>query len=92
IDYSRPLRVRDYIDRAGGSLRAADTKGIFVVRANGEVLPQRRGALSAHVYPGDVVFVPVKAQAGSFWTKLREITTVLFQAGLSAATIGAIVK
>jgi polysaccharide biosynthesis/export protein len=92
IDYKRPLRVRDYIDRAGGSLRAADTRGIFVVRANGEVLPSRRGAMSAHVYPGDVIFVPVKTQAGSFWTKLGQISTVLFQAGLSAATIGNLSK
>ena len=84
--------MRDYIDRAGGSLRAADTRGIFVVRANGEVLPSRRGAMAAHVYPGDVIFVPVKTQAGSFWTKLGQISTVLFQAGLSAATIGNLSK
>jgi protein involved in polysaccharide export with SLBB domain len=90
IDYRHPMRVRDYIDRAGGWLRAADTAGIFVVRANGEVLSRRRGAMSAYVYPGDVIFVPVKTQSNMFWTKLREISTTLFQAGLSAATIGAL--
>ena len=90
IDDRHPMRVRDYIDRAGGWLRAADTGGIFVVRANGEVLSRRRGAMSAYVYPGDVIFVPVKTQSNMFWTKLREISTTLFQAGLSAATIGAL--
>lgn len=88
----RPLRVKDYIDRAGGPIRAGDRKGIFVVRANGEVLSRRRGALSAHVLPGDVIFIPVKTQANTFWSKLREISTILFQIGLSAATVNAISK
>ena len=87
-----PLRVRDYIFRAGGPLRAADQKGIFVVRANGEVLPARRGALSARVLPGDVIFVPVRTQSGLFWARLKDITTTLFQVGLSAATVAAVVK
>ena len=88
----RPLRVKDYVDRAGGTLRSADTGGIFVVRANGDVISKRRGALNTRVLPGDVVFVPVKTQSGVFWAKLKDITTTLFQAGLSAATIGAVVK
>lgn len=89
-EHRRPLRVRDYLYKAGGPLRAADQSGIFVVRANGEVLPKKRGALSARVLPGDVIFVPVKTQASNFWAKLREISTALFQAGLSATAIGAI--
>ncbi len=81
----RPLRVKQYLDRAGGPLRAADRSNIFVVRANGEVLPKSRGALNAAVLPGDVIFVPVKTQASSFWTRLRDISTVLFQVGVGAA-------
>ena len=92
LNSGQQLRVEQYVDRAGGPLRAADRKGIFVVRANGEVLPQRRGALRAYVLPGDVVFVPVKSQSGGFWSKFKEITTVLFQLGLSAATVASVVK
>lgn len=90
IGTQSPVRVQDYIDRAGGPLRAADRSGIFVVRANGEVLPARRGALKARVLPGDVVFVPIKTQSSSFWTKVKEISTIIFQLGLGAATIAAI--
>ena len=86
----KPLRVKDYVERAGGAIRAADRGGIFVVRANGSVLSRQRGALNAYVYPGDVVFVPVKTQASDFWARLRDISTILFQVGLSAATINAI--
>lgn len=85
-----PMRVKDYLDRAGGPMRAADKGGIFVVRANGSVLSKRSGALSARVLPGDVVFVPVKTQSASFWTRLREISTIIFQFGISAAALAAI--
>lgn len=87
---SQPKRVRDYLERAGGGTRVADNRNIFVIRASGEVLTRKRGALSAVVHPGDVIFVPVKAQSASFWTKLREITTVIFQLGLGAATVASI--
>lgn len=92
IDGYHPIRVESYIYKAGGTLRSADKNGIFVVRANGEVLSKKRGALKAYVLPGDVVFVPVRTQANTFWAKLRDITSMIFQAGLSAATVVAITK
>jgi protein involved in polysaccharide export with SLBB domain len=87
-----PMRVKDYIDQAGGTLRAADSNDIFVVRANGGVLSKRRGALNARVLPGDMIFVPVKTQSGSFWAKVREISTILFHVGISAASVGVLAK
>jgi protein involved in polysaccharide export with SLBB domain len=86
----RSLKVSDFIERSGGIQRAADRNGIFVVRANGDVLTRKHGALSARVQAGDVVFVPVKIQSASFWTKLKDFTQVLFQFGLAAAAIAAI--
>jgi polysaccharide export outer membrane protein len=86
------LRVRDYIARAGSTLRAADTGGIFVVRANGAVLSKRDGALSALVLPGDVIFVPVKTQSSSLWAKIRDISSIVFQFGITAATFVAVAK
>ena len=86
------MRVRDYVERAGGTLRSADRRNTFVVRANGEVLSRKRGALNALVLPGDVVFVPVKTQGSSFWARLRDITQIVFQLGLSAAAVAAIAE
>lgn len=87
IGDGKPLRVKDYVEQAGGTIRAADRGEIFVVRANGEVLSRRRGAMGAYVYPGDVIFVPVRTQSGTFWAKFKDITTTLFQLGLTAATV-----
>ena len=85
-------RVKDYVELAGGTIRAADRKEIFVVRANGEVLTRKRGAWNAPVYPGDVIFVPVKTQGSTFWAKFKDITQTLFQLGLSAATVISVTK
>ncbi|MEP7007829.1 MAG: SLBB domain-containing protein [Sphingomonas bacterium] len=92
IDGTEPLRVRDYIQKAGGPLRAADRGTMFVVRANGEVLTKHNGALSARVLPGDVIFMPVKTQSSSLLAKLRDITTIIFQLGIGAAAFVAVAK
>lgn len=87
---SLPMKVSRYLDRAGGTQRQADRKNMFIVRANGEVLTRKAGAMNATVQPGDVVFVPVKTQGSTFWAKLRDITQIIFQLGLGAATVAAI--
>lgn len=92
IEEGRAMTVRSYLERAGGPLRSADKGEIFVVRANGEVLSRRDGALSARALPGDVVFVPVKTGSSSLWSKLKDITQMIFQLGLGAATVVAVTK
>lgn len=92
LDGNSPARVKDYIDRAGGPLRSADRGEIFVVRANGEVLTRKRGAMNAFVYPGDVIFVPIRTQGSTFWSKFKDITQMLFQLGLSTATVISVTK
>lgn len=83
-------KVSDYIERAGGTMRSADRGDIIVIRASGEVLTRSKGALNAKVLPGDAVFVPVKTQSSSFWSRLRDISQIIFQLGLGAATVAAI--
>lgn len=85
LDTGRPMTIESYLKRAGGPLKSAARGQIFVVRANGAVLAKENGALKAKALPGDVVFVPVKTQSSSIWTKIRELSTILFQVGLSAA-------
>jgi len=89
-DANSTERVKDFIERAGGTEHMADKGNIFVVRANGDVLTRKRGALSAHVRPGDVIFVPVKVRSYSLLEKLRDISSVVFQLGLGAAAVAAI--
>lgn len=90
LDPSGPIRVRDLIEKAGGPQRSADRGAIFLVRANGEVLTRRRGAMSAMLQPGDTVFVPVKTQSSSLLDKITAITQIIYQLGFGAAAIAAI--
>lgn len=83
-------KIEDYLDRSGGVIRGGDRRRIFVVRANGEVLPRNRGALSADAVPGDVVFVPVKTNTSSLLDRISQFAAIVFQLGLSAATVAAI--
>ncbi len=79
------LRVKDLVDRAGGPTRFADKGAIFLMRANGEVIPKNRGALNEPLVEGDLVFVPVRSQYSSAWSKIRDISTIILQLGLGAA-------
>lgn len=92
LEGTAPRRVADYVQMAGGPLRAADKGNIFVVRANGAVLTKKRGAMSATVVPGDVIFMPVRTQSSSIWAKIRDISTVIFQLGIGAAAFVAVAK
>ena len=85
-------RVKDMVERAGGPQSAADKSHIFVVRASGEVITRKRGAMNAYVRPGDVVFVPVRTRSSSFLTKLTAISQAVFSLGLTAATVNALSK
>ncbi len=85
-------RIGDYLERAGGPLRSADKSELFVVRANGAVLARRNKALRAPALPGDVIFMPVKTQSSSLFAKLRDISTTVFQFGLSAAAFIAVAR
>jgi protein involved in polysaccharide export with SLBB domain len=90
LDGGKPLRVKDYVEQAGGPIRGADKGNIFVVRANGSVLTRSRGGMNAQVLPGDTVFVPIKTQSSSAWAKVRDIAQIVAQFGLTAAAIAAI--
>lgn len=91
VEGARKLRVKDYIELAGGTLRTADRGGIFVVRANGSVISKRRGAPNQQVLPGDLVFVPIRTEPNMFWARLNQITSTILSLGLTTAAVAAVV-
>jgi polysaccharide export outer membrane protein len=87
IDETKPMRVRDYLRQAGGTLRMADNRDIFVVHANGAVISKRTGAMSERVLPGDIVFVPTKTQNVSLLTRLAQLSSILLPVALTAVAV-----
>lgn len=90
--YRSGLRIRDFVDLAGGIQKLGDKDEIFVVRANGTVVADGRSTLGAAALPGDLIFVPIEADRGEFWARLRDITGSLFGGIAGAATIKALAE
>ncbi|MDE8652342.1 polysaccharide biosynthesis/export family protein [Novosphingobium album (ex Liu et al. 2023)] len=90
--YSDGRRIRDFVKMAGGIQNLGDKAEIFVVRANGTVIADGRRTLNARALPGDLVFVPIDADRGEFWARLRDITGTLFGGIVGAASVKAIAQ
>jgi protein involved in polysaccharide export with SLBB domain len=75
-----PRDVNYYIARAGGFTERANRKQTLVIR------PDSSTTQSGKVYPGDRVLVTPKVSTGIF-TLVKDITTILYQAGIAAAAV-----
>lgn len=90
--YRGSATVGDFVKSAGGVQQIGDKGEIFVVRANGTVLAGGRRTLKAQALPGDLIYVPIDANRGEFWARLRDITGTLFSGLVGAASIKAITE
>ena len=84
--------IGGFVRVAGGVQKLGDKKGIFVVRANGTVLADGKRVLNAPALPGDLVYVPIDANRGEFWARVRDITGSLFGGLVGAASIKALAQ
>jgi len=92
--YRQDARVDDYLKRAGGPTRDADTSRMFVIRADGSVLSKQSvrglwngGFAALRMMPGDAIIVPERLSRGSFLKGLRDWSQVFSQFALGAAAI-----
>jgi protein involved in polysaccharide export with SLBB domain len=86
--YRDEQRVTDYLARAGGPTRDADTGSIYVIRADGIVVSRRQsgwfssGFESERLMPGDTVVVPEDLERWRFTKELKDWTQILYQFAL----------
>jgi protein involved in polysaccharide export with SLBB domain len=85
--YRDGATIGDFVSLAGGVQKMGDKGEVFVVRANGTVLADGKRVLRATALPGDLIYVPIDANRGEFWARLRDITGTLFGGLVGAATI-----
>jgi protein involved in polysaccharide export with SLBB domain len=86
-------KVRDYIRESGDFQRSADKKRIFVVYPNGEAKPVRVGAWTGSsnmVPPGSTIVVPIDINPLDALSLTTDITKILSQLAISAASIAVI--
>jgi polysaccharide biosynthesis/export protein len=92
--YRREARVDDYLKRAGGATRDADTARMFVIRPDGSVISKQSvkglwngGFASLRLMPGDAIVVPERLSHGSLLKGLRDWSQVFSQFALGAAAV-----
>jgi protein involved in polysaccharide export with SLBB domain len=94
ITFSPGKSAEWYLRRAGGATEVANTKEIFVIRANGSVVGRNSGSafhsvLSTKLEPGDVVVVPQKIMGASlFWRNLLTVAQIASSIAITAAVAG----
>jgi protein involved in polysaccharide export with SLBB domain len=82
----------DYIEMSGGLTRRADKKMIYVVRASGAVVANKRSRWfgrdsGMEIRPGDTIVVPLdtdRIRPLTFWTN---VTQILYQGAIAVAAI-----
>lgn len=92
--YRRDERLGDYLRRAGGPTRDADSSRMFVIRADGSVLSRQSakglwngGFAALRLMPGDAIVVPERLNHGTVLKGLRDWSQVFSQFALGAAAV-----
>lgn len=94
--YQSRKRLMAYLKDAGGPTRQADTKRIFLIRADGTVVSrQSKSSLWSNNFerlallPGDAIIVPTKLKSPTtFMQQLPYFTQILSQTALTGAVMG----
>jgi protein involved in polysaccharide export with SLBB domain len=94
ISYSPNKKLGWYLKSAGGATQAANRRGIYVLRADGTVVPQPRGWFTSgltglRMRPGDTIFVPEKIVGGSMiWQNILGTAQIMTATAIPLAAIG----
>lgn len=87
---SKNTKVSYYLDKVGGITGSGDEDNIYVIKSNGELIKEKGwfdNIMSYNLEPGDMVYVPYNYDRIDFFTLTKDVTTILYQLSLSAATV-----
>lgn len=90
--YDERHRLRSYLDIAGGANRDADTRRMYVIRADGSVVSRQQSSTFDHhrfealrIFPGDTIIVPVNLNRGARLRNIVDLSQIVGQFGLALA-------
>jgi polysaccharide export outer membrane protein len=89
-------KIADYLKRAGGTTREADSDEIYLIRADGTVVSRQSssagllgfgGFMAQQVESGDTVVVPQRLEKVAWMREIKDMTTILSQTALTAGVL-----
>ena len=90
VVYEPGMKVKDYIEKAGGYGQTAKKNAVFVVYMNGSVTKAKR---NTELEPGCQIIVPTKsANSGTDWTKIFTLASGFSSIATMAAAVANMVK
>lgn len=90
------LNVSDYISRSGGIKEKADEERIYVVKANGAIVPFKDGSSwfsfgsSTQLAPGDTIVVPLDTTYSESLEVWSKVTGIIYNSAVAIAAINGI--
>lgn len=87
--------VNYYLDKVGGMTDWADISNIYVIKTSGEIIKKDGWFSNTYTYdvePGDLIFVPFNYDKVKSLEAYKDITNILYQLSVSAASIYSITK
>lgn len=91
--------IKKYLAMAGNGTRNADSKHMFIVRADGSVVSREQvasmwsgGFGSIRTLPGDMLVVPTELDKGTIMRGLKDWSQVISQFGLGIAGVYVVTK
>ena len=91
--FDASFNQNDYIDKSGGLKPSADERGIYIVKASGEVIMPKRSwrqfrSAKAKIEAGDTIVVPLDTDDRVRGIALlTEVSQIIYQLSLGAAAI-----
>ncbi|CAJ1820273.1 hypothetical protein FNBNMHLP_01410 [Aeromonas jandaei] len=87
--YDGEFSINDYLSRAGGTKKQADTDRIYVIKANGSVMLPADSWFGGRkgLEPGDTIVVPVDTDYLDNLSIMTSATQILYQLGVAWSAV-----
>ena len=90
--WSKKVSLRGFLEKAGGINDQADFKGIYIVRASGEVVVPNKGFFNIgnkNVLPGDTIVVPIDLSESEIdgIPLMATISRIIYELAIGAAAV-----
>jgi polysaccharide biosynthesis/export protein len=87
--YDNDTSINEYISRAGGTKKQADTDRVYVIKANGSVMLPNDSWFGGRksLEPGDTIIVPVDSDYLDNLSIMSSATQIMYQLGVAWSAI-----